>query len=551
MKVRYRGTTWEVPHDVTTETVGELKRRAAGELGVDVEPATLRAVARGKTLSDGTPLEDVGNYTTVMLLGATEQERASVREKEAQLVKVAANKVARVRYSSLAAARPQEEHVFGSIRVLDSFPDKDEARALLEQLAHDPGVLAVMRAHRWRVGVLSEMYPDGKVGVDPVCVLGLNENKGAEIKLRIRTDDLRGFRRFLRSAAAPVAAFHLFLTPLFHYRSIKKVLFHELAHNEHSEHNDDFYRLMLQVERECDASDWRQSRGRTLTGIGSGTRGHVHRGFETGHETVDAVVGTHVVGAPTDANIQMVTRPVGTVQRLGGAHNRAHSAQPRVLAAEAALRRAVPPPPVASSGAEAGSGSEGDGQDSGGEVAGEGAGNAPMQEEVAVSTPPSSPPGPTEAMSEEEDEEAEAEVPADAAPAPTSPPPTAPTAAPVSASGPVSDDDDPGAALARRVSAQAATLPQQVLDTLARALTNALQRGGADPKFLRLRASNAAVQRRILAVPAATQVLEAAGWRKEPASGDLALPARYDPSRLYIVLSVLQAHTEPAGSGAG
>src|SRR3546814_2356034 len=44
-----------------------------------------------------------------------------------------------------------------------------------------------------------------------LCVLGLNENKGQRIKLRIRTDDLKGFRKIL---------------------TIKKVLFHELARSE-------------------------------------------------------------------------------------------------------------------------------------------------------------------------------------------------------------------------------------------------------------------------------------------------------------------------------
>jgi hypothetical protein len=51
---------------------------------------------------------------------------------------------------------------------------------------------------RWSVGCLAEMYPDGKVGVDPVCVLGLNQNKGQKILLRLRTDDLQGFRKFLK-----------------------------------------------------------------------------------------------------------------------------------------------------------------------------------------------------------------------------------------------------------------------------------------------------------------------------------------------------------------
>ena len=40
------------------------------------------------------------------------------------------------------------------------------------------------------------MPPEGKVGVSPVCILGVNINAGQEISLRLRTDDLQGFRRF-------------------------------------------------------------------------------------------------------------------------------------------------------------------------------------------------------------------------------------------------------------------------------------------------------------------------------------------------------------------
>lgn len=52
-----------------------------------------------------------------------------------------------------------------------------------------------MTKHRWSVGLLSEMPPEGKVGVSPVCILGVNINVGQEISLRLRTDDLQGFRR--------------------------------------------------------------------------------------------------------------------------------------------------------------------------------------------------------------------------------------------------------------------------------------------------------------------------------------------------------------------
>jgi hypothetical protein len=40
--------------------------------------------------------------------------------------------------------------------------------------------------------VCSEMPPEGRVGVSPVCVLGVNINAGQEVSLRLRTDDLRG-----------------------------------------------------------------------------------------------------------------------------------------------------------------------------------------------------------------------------------------------------------------------------------------------------------------------------------------------------------------------
>ncbi|KAE8901055.1 hypothetical protein PF002_g2118 [Phytophthora fragariae] len=134
---------------------------------------------------------------------------------------------------------------FHGIEPLKFFADKHKAQEILEKLANGRGILAVMAKHKWSVGVLAEMPPDGKVGVDPVCVLGLNQNKGQKILLRLRTDDLLGFRKFL---------------------SIKKVLFHELSHNVHSEHDSKFYQLMRQVEKECNELDWTSSSGAAVGG---------------------------------------------------------------------------------------------------------------------------------------------------------------------------------------------------------------------------------------------------------------------------------------------
>jgi hypothetical protein len=68
--------------------------------------------------------------------------------------------------------------------------------------------------------------------------MGLNQNKGEKILLRLRTDDLKGFRKIL---------------------SIRKVLCHELAHNIHSEHDDNFYILMRQIEKDIIELNWQMN----------------------------------------------------------------------------------------------------------------------------------------------------------------------------------------------------------------------------------------------------------------------------------------------------
>ena len=124
---------------------------------------------------------------------------------------------------------------FNHTETLPMLPDQEKAKRILHSLSTDPGILACMTKHKWNVGCLSELYPEGKVGESEVCVMGLNQNKGQKILLRLRTDDLKGFRKIL---------------------SIRKVLFHELAHNIHSDHDNEFYKLMRQIESECNDLDW-------------------------------------------------------------------------------------------------------------------------------------------------------------------------------------------------------------------------------------------------------------------------------------------------------
>lgn len=151
-------------------------------------------------------------------------------------------------YTSLKL--PQGNYIFCDFRTLslpgvELDPPASKALELMHKLASDPGIVAIMNKHRWRVGIMTEMAPVGYVGISPKCILGFNKNHGEEISLRLRTDDLKGFRK---------------------YGSIKKTLLHELAHMVFSEHDSDFYALDKQLNKEAANFDWTKSRGHTLSG---------------------------------------------------------------------------------------------------------------------------------------------------------------------------------------------------------------------------------------------------------------------------------------------
>lgn len=175
---------------------------------------------------------------------------------------------------------------FHAIQTLPNLPEEHKAREILSTLASDPGILSVLSKHKWSVGALCELYPEGYVGVSDVCVMGLNENHGQRILLRLRTDDLKGFRKIL---------------------SIRKVLYHELAHNVHSDHDDNFYMLMRQIENESKELDWRNSRGST-TGVKrhlSSTPFSSPLANATGHIPQQ----THILGGAEDTQEASGSRP--------------------------------------------------------------------------------------------------------------------------------------------------------------------------------------------------------------------------------------------------
>ncbi|XP_031262033.1 uncharacterized protein LOC116120231 isoform X2 [Pistacia vera] len=146
---------------------------------------------------------------------------------------------------------PQGQYIFCDFRTLqipgvELNPPASEALKRMHMLAADPGIVAIMNKHRWHVGIMTEMAPVGYVGISPKCILGVNKNHGEEISLRLRTDDLKGFRK---------------------YERIKKTLLHELAHMLYSEHDANFYALDKQLNQEAASLDWTKSRGHSLSGV--------------------------------------------------------------------------------------------------------------------------------------------------------------------------------------------------------------------------------------------------------------------------------------------
>lgn len=187
----------------------------------------------------------------ITLLGSTAQQVADIDEtisaiRSRQAARTAALRAARKvqPYNHRDARKIQEEstYTFATLRPLAHLRNPEKSLRFLERLRDDPGVKAAMRKHRFSVGLLTEMDPamhtthEGKT-------LGLNRNRGEVIELRLRTDAYDGYRD---------------------YKTIRRTLAHELAHNVVGPHNAEFHALWNQIEGEIDRNDY--SRGGKTVG---------------------------------------------------------------------------------------------------------------------------------------------------------------------------------------------------------------------------------------------------------------------------------------------
>ncbi|OAA69878.1 protein kinase domain-containing protein [Cordyceps fumosorosea ARSEF 2679] len=191
---------------------------------------------------------------TLKLMGSASSEVQAVQSMCERIKQRAAARLAhrgKARSSSSGGrshkrtAADDTKYTFLQVKPLQGLPRPERSLALLTRLKEDPGIRATMRKRKYTVALLTEMEPLSNTQAThegTSRLLGLNRNRGEVIELRLRTDAHDGYRD---------------------YKTIRKTLCHELAHNVHSDHDRAFWDLCHAIEREVDAADWKTG-GNTL-----------------------------------------------------------------------------------------------------------------------------------------------------------------------------------------------------------------------------------------------------------------------------------------------
>ena len=182
----------------------------------------------------------------ITLMGSTAAEASSIArasEGAQRFVHSRANRPAQKvkAYKTHDWKKEQEEsqYTFTTLRPLPYLPNPSKSLQFLQRLKDDAGIKAAMRKHKFTVPLLTEMNPvehtqSNHEGTSRT--LGLNRNQGEVIELRLRTDAYDGYRD---------------------YKTIRKTLCHELAHNVWGPHDRNFWDLCKQIEKEVEGADWK------------------------------------------------------------------------------------------------------------------------------------------------------------------------------------------------------------------------------------------------------------------------------------------------------
>ncbi|KAJ5744586.1 hypothetical protein N7533_009456 [Penicillium manginii] len=167
----------------------------------------------------GTPAQAIADLNT-----QAETNRRHEEARASALASARRNKKTPTRSNNTIAtlSSSSKSYTFHKLLPLSYLPRPERSLDFLKRLRDDPGIRAAMGVSR---------------------TPGLNRNRGEVIELRLRTDAYDGYRD---------------------YRTIRKTLCHELAHNVFGDHDRDFWNLTAQIEREVEAADT-SAGGRRLT----------------------------------------------------------------------------------------------------------------------------------------------------------------------------------------------------------------------------------------------------------------------------------------------
>ncbi|KAF7725438.1 hypothetical protein EC973_009612 [Apophysomyces ossiformis] len=243
-KVTFKGKVIPLNSWDPMATIADLKQYLESETKLPIDCQKL--LWKGRVLRNDQSLEAIGlsANTKIILMGSQMKEVEAIEQMDKRLIE-RQSFAPRLSARMVSARKPvrrqplPDKYTFHRITVLEEFPESESARRLLERLRDDRGIRAIMQQRQWSVGELTELTPF------ETGILGYNRNQGQLIAIRLRTNDLSGFR---------------------HYDSIRKVLLHELTHNVWSEHDDRFHALNRQLNKDVVALDWTAHGGHRLSG---------------------------------------------------------------------------------------------------------------------------------------------------------------------------------------------------------------------------------------------------------------------------------------------
>jgi len=242
VSLQYKGSAYQVPVQAE-DSVASIFDFAQEAL--DFPRENCKLIFRGRMLRpdhDATTVGDAGFQagSKLMLVASSAHDVSFVQSSRADpLVKgfaeeerdeAARKKRARAAAASAWGTKQDQQYRFRSIKAEFKYtePPPFEAEKLLQRLATDPGIIDIMKSRRFEVGILTEMSPVeaqermAKRGTPNMDLLGYNQNAGEMIVLRLRTDNLKGFRP---------------------YHDLINTLIHELTHNVWGPHDHNFWTL--------------------------------------------------------------------------------------------------------------------------------------------------------------------------------------------------------------------------------------------------------------------------------------------------------------------